>query len=1300
MSITPAELWQKITTYSLALPDQCRQWANDIARTQGAAAALQTDQIVQYLRDQNLLSQYQLDQLTNASEPLLKIGPWRIEDRVQQSPFRQWYLGNDVSRNRKRWLFIVDDTLLQLPEVRQAGPSLEWNKIHSAMKLTDGWNFELPEKQGSQLLLYALPIEGELAKPQSTSPLNIAQWILQLARCMQELHQNRMIHGHVRPDRMWLCPQGKATLLRDPIVPPNAASTTDTWSPLERQLEPASRIHFMAPELSVPDQQWTPAADIYSLGCLWYWLVTGSAPFQASPLNQVAVQHAVSQLYVSENDIGGKRLAECFKFCVAKNPSSRFGQAAALIAALEVALSKTDKAVVSTAAPPIPTSAPKTSKAEPQTVKAVEPPPLPSPPKPELNTQKPSAVPAKVNEGKGELPKPAPSKPEATKPEGVKPEAPKPIQPAVAPPKAPPHVPTTTKVETQSVAATPDTRKVDTPKSETPKTDAVKKETPKSELAKPEPGKTTPSKPELPNAVAAPAEAAKVQSNKSESTTASSQAANTKAETPKVESPKPETPKSEVAKPEVVKAETVKPVVNKSEPAPAAPTVPAVSQAPEKPKTPPAEPPKSEIQKPEPPTAQPALAPPASVSPAANVASQAAPVTSPPISAPPTNKDTTSTKSDSVAAMGNAVAPTTAPPAPSIVPALPNTPKPNAAVTVPTPEAPSTPTANPKPATASPTNEPATATSTPSGEPPKKKSGKKKAAGSGEKKKKKSSKSRPAWVMPAMAVGCLLFMAIVLVVLTQFTGNRPVEKPAPPSIASNAPPSNTTVPNDVGPTAKPVPRDAVHDKFTVISDDKTLPWAPPTSGDPFSLEMLPPEAQVWMYWKPSKFAQDPQGQQLLAVLAADISPGTDYLAARAGTGLENIADAMLALFPGKEGTPELAVRFTLATEISLLDLKAKWGNVQETKSGKATIFTNDRGEAYFISLGPISDDMKVKTFTVGPKKRIEDLVALDGGLPPLRRQLEQLHRRTDANADLTILFAPGFLFTEGRQVLANSVPAIRDSLAQVLATDMQGGMLTTTLKPNWYVELRLVGNADQDASRIASDLNKRFTNLPDEIESRMIAGTFDPSWGKLSLRYPQMLREMLKHLRVNVEDGQAIANFYLPNVAAPNLLVASWLAAHSDSAKTLVANKDEPTNQQIFSPEQFLDRPIKLSFDQESLEIALQSIAEATADGLPASQPKLTMELDYASMEKDGITQNQQIRQFMHNGKPLREVLTDLVKRANPTPGIQDTTSAELKFVWVLVSAPDKPGGKKILLTTRAYVADQKLTLSKEFAAP
>jgi serine/threonine protein kinase len=1177
MSITPAELWQKITSYSLALPDQCRQWANDIAKTQGAAAALQTDQIVNYLRDQNLLSQYQLDQLTNAAKPLLKIGPWRIEDRVQPSPFSQWFLGNDVARNRKRWLFILDDTLLQQPEVRQAGPSLEWNKIHSALKLTDGLNFEPPEKHGSQLLLCALPLEGALIQPKDISPNVAAQYILQLARTLNELHQNRMVHGHVRPDRLWINPQGTATLLRDPIVPPNAPSTTDPWSPLDRQLAPASCVHFLAPELSVPGQIWTPAADIYSLGCLWYWLVTGSAPFQSSPLNQVAVQHAVSQLYVSENDLGSKHLAECFKFCVAKNPSSRFSQAGALIAALEVALAKVTVSEIAT-----PPALPKLEI------------------KPEIKTE------AKVQ------PKPEPPKPELPKPAEIKTETP-PVTPPVTAPKA------------------------EAPKPTAPQPKPAKPEQPKPQPAKVELPKVEPTKPVPP-----------------------------KPESTKPEPQKPQPPKTELPKPAPPKPEPTKPAPIQQAPIQQAPIQPApIQSALTKPEPAKVEPTKIEVSKPEP-TPAPAVEEKVSPKPAAQPAAPASP------------------------------------PAPTVVTPTVVTPTAVAQPVAPQPAVPTEPPAPLAPKAELPASPPKIEPVKPpqqTTEPTKKKTGKKKSTGTGEKKKKKSSKARPAWIMPTIAVGSLLFMAIVLVILTQFTGNNPTEKPAPPTIAANTP-DNATESTESGTTTKPAPRDAVHDKFTVISDDKTLPWAPPTSGDPFSLEMLPPEAQVWMYWKPAKFAQDPQGAQLLSVLEADAAPGTEYLTSRAGTTLDNLNDVLIAFYPGKEGKPEIAIRFTLNTELPLTELKAKWGNVQEAKSGKSTIFTNDRSEAYFISLDALASDQKVKTFTVGPQKRIDDLVALDGGLPPLRRQLEQLHRRTDANADLTILFAPGFLFTDGRQILSTSVPALREPLGQILATDMQAGMLTTTLKPNWYAELRLIGNADQDASRIATDLNQRFTNLPDEIESRTIAGTFDPSWGKLSLRYPQMLRELLKHLRVNVEDGQAIANFYLPKVAAPNLIVASWLAAHSDSAKTLVANNNEPTDQPTITPEQFLDRPIKLSFDQESLEIALQSIAEATADGLPASQPKLAMELDYSSMEKDGITQNQQIRQFMHNGKPLREVLTELVKRANPTPGIQDTTSAEMKFVWILVDAADKPGGKKVLLTTRAYVADKKLTLSKEFAMP
>jgi hypothetical protein len=277
---------------------------------------------------------------------------------------------------------------------------------------------------------------------------------------------------------------------------------------------------------------------------------------------------------------------------------------------------------------------------------------------------------------------------------------------------------------------------------------------------------------------------------------------------------------------------------------------------------------------------------------------------------------------------------------------------------------------------------------------------------------------------------------------------------------------------------------------------------------------------------------------------------------------------------------------------------------------------------------------------------------------------------------------------------------MRESLGQLLATDMQAGMLSSTLQDQWYTELRLIGNSDLDAGNVVNKLRSLINSLPAAVESRVIERQYDPRWGKLSVRYAQMLREMISFLRINVEDGQALANFYLPKAASTNLIAASWFAANSVPGATVLADTNTPAPQKapVLTPENLLDRPMKIAFDQESLEVSLQSIAEAAADGLPESQPRLTMELDYNSMEKEGITQNQQIRQFQHDGKPLREVLTDLVRRANPVVGVTDSTLPDQKLLWALVDAPDKPGGKMIRITTRVSAAENKLPLSKEFA--
>ena len=93
------------------------------------------------------------------------------------------------------------------------------------------------------------------------------------------------------------------------------------------------------------------------------------------------------------------------------------------------------------------------------------------------------------------------------------------------------------------------------------------------------------------------------------------------------------------------------------------------------------------------------------------------------------------------------------------------------------------------------------------------------------------------------------------------------------------------------------------------------------------------------------------------------------------------------------------------------------------------------------------------------------------------------------------------------------------------------------------------------------------------------------------------------------------------------------------------------------------------------------------------------MSINGAAFQKEGITRNQSIRSFKHDGAALRIVLTDLVRRANPVTTVQSPTERNQKVVWLILDDPDRAGQKKIELTTRIWSEANKVSLPKEFVA-
>lgn len=131
--------------------------------------------------------------------------------------------------------------------------------------------------------------------------------------------------------------------------------------------------------------------------------------------------------------------------------------------------------------------------------------------------------------------------------------------------------------------------------------------------------------------------------------------------------------------------------------------------------------------------------------------------------------------------------------------------------------------------------------------------------------------------------------------------------------------------------------------------------------------------------------------------------------------------------------------------------------------------------------------------------------------------------------------------------------------------------------------------------------------------------------------------------------------------------------------------------------DEYLSRPIRLSFDQEPIETALQLVADEANDDLPVGTHSLRFELDGDAFEKAGITRNQQLRSFRIEGGSVRAALTEIAKRGNPVTTVTDTRQEEQKLIWVVKPDPENAGREMISLTTRATAQAAGIALPVEF---
>jgi serine/threonine-protein kinase len=146
-------------------------------------------------------------------------------------------------------------------------------------------------------LLEGLDLASFVEKYGPVPPARAIHILMQAAASLAEAHANDLIHRDVKPANIYLCQYG---LVSD-FVKVLDFGLVKTQHQGERGDELDSRADtlkgtpaFMSPEQITSWAPLGPASDVYSLGCVAYWLLTGRVPFDEKTVLATLARHVTS----------------------------------------------------------------------------------------------------------------------------------------------------------------------------------------------------------------------------------------------------------------------------------------------------------------------------------------------------------------------------------------------------------------------------------------------------------------------------------------------------------------------------------------------------------------------------------------------------------------------------------------------------------------------------------------------------------------------------------------------------------------------------------------------------------------------------------------------------------------------------------------------------------------------------------------------------------------------------------------------------------------------------------------------
>src|SRR5262245_56560008 len=142
-------------------------------------------------------------------------------------------------------------------------------------------------------LLHGIDLQTLIEKDGPLPAERAAHFVLQICSSLEEAHQNGLIHRDIKPANIYISRYGVeydfVKVLDFGIVKSRTDSSGQTQ--LTNVNDASGTPGFMAPEM-VLGKEIDARADIYAVGCVAYWLLTGRLVFEEETFLATILAHA------------------------------------------------------------------------------------------------------------------------------------------------------------------------------------------------------------------------------------------------------------------------------------------------------------------------------------------------------------------------------------------------------------------------------------------------------------------------------------------------------------------------------------------------------------------------------------------------------------------------------------------------------------------------------------------------------------------------------------------------------------------------------------------------------------------------------------------------------------------------------------------------------------------------------------------------------------------------------------------------------------------------------------------------